>query len=192
MSTPTRSSTGQRASFDQIVRGVAVEFEWLLRADRQSLTSSEQRSLRLLRELMGDEACVSARDRRWIQRAREWAEAAESNAVQPLKLTTWAHNQRTRSGQSEVQLHLLSSLPGWDWAPSDSHWQRRFDATSLFVECEGREPRVRSLSAAERGLAHWVARQRRLVLTGRLPHLRLVAIRDGGPALRRLFGADLE
>lgn len=95
------------------------------------------------------------------------------------ELYSWLRRQRRReAGLSEWKWQLLDALHPRVWEPRQVDWERRLREYLRFVQERGAMPRVRSAERAERSLAHWMARQRRLLRDRRLPADRAALLRS--------------
>lgn len=94
-------------------------------------------------------------------------------------LYLWLRRQRRRETElSERQWQMLDALHPRVWEPRQVDWERRLRGYVQFVQERGAAPRARSTERAERSLAHWMARQRRLLRDGRLPVDRAALLRS--------------
>lgn len=98
--------------------------------------------------------------------------------AEELSLLSWLRSQRRREALLTVeQWHALDALDEAIWEPRDARWFARLRDLEAFVEMTGRSPRVRSTDRVERGLAHWISRQRSLLHKGELSASRVNALR---------------
>lgn len=94
-------------------------------------------------------------------------------------LYRWLRRQRRREAElSERQWQILDALHPRVWEPRQVDWERRLRGYVQFVQERGAAPRARSTERAERSLAHWMARQRRLLRDRRLPADRAALLRS--------------
>lgn len=94
-------------------------------------------------------------------------------------LYSWLRRQRRREAElSEWQWQLLDALHSRVWEPRQVDWERQLLEYVQFVQERGVAPRARSSERAERSLAHWMARQRRLFRDRRLPAERAALLRS--------------
>lgn len=94
-------------------------------------------------------------------------------------LYRWLRRQRRREAELiEWQWQLLDVLHPRVWEPRQADWERRHLEYVRFVQERGAPPRARSTELAERSLAHWMARQRRLLRDRRLPADRAALLRS--------------
>lgn len=100
-------------------------------------------------------------------------------SVWEADLYSWLRRQRRRESElSEWQWQLLDALHPRVWEPRQVDWERRLLEYVQFVQERGAAPRVRSAERAERRLAHWMARQRRLLRNRRLSAGRATLLRS--------------
>lgn len=76
--------------------------------------------------------------------------------------------QRLDASLTPERRRLLERLPGWDWDPRETQWERRAEELRRFVRAQSHLPRVRSDDPQESALAHWYSRQRVMRDEGRL------------------------
>lgn len=102
-----------------------------------------------------------------------------ATSAEELGLLSWLRSQRRREVLLTVeQWHALDSLDESIWEPRDARWFARLRDLETFVEETGRSPRVRSTDRVERGLAHWISRQRSLLRKRELSASRVDGLRN--------------
>jgi hypothetical protein len=133
-----------------------------------------------LRALITD-ATATRRQKMWARRALEAIRSSSedrrlltvTSAFQESRLVRWLRYQRViEESLSDFQAEVLESLPGWSWDPRQDAWDVRADQLERFLSDTGRWPSTRSTHRNERGLGHWVARQRRATQKGTIGYVR--------------------
>ena len=121
----------------------------------------------------------------WVNRARELHSFVNVQGRHPREnnraaggaipqseraLHEWVRDQRRPNThkRSTYQRLRLQLIPGFSWDPHKDAWQVQLKRYRAFVELHRRAPRARSADPAERALADWAARQRRLHRSKRL------------------------
>ena len=95
------------------------------------------------------------------------------------RLYRWLRRQRrSEAALTEWQWQLLDALHPRVWEPRQVDWEQRLDDYVQYVREAGARPRARSSAKGERSLAHWMARQRRLLRDRRLPAERAALLRS--------------
>ena len=108
-----------------------------------------------------------AREKRWPRENNKLPREAISN--EERQLVEWVRYQRrdaTRERHCEYQRERLEAIPGFSWDRDTDFWNQMFHDFAQFVGVNRRVPRQRSEDAAERQLATWAARQRKLLRKG--------------------------
>lgn len=140
-----------------------------VRMTTSSASASSTRWWLRFREL--DELCAK------LDRFPSHADFLTSSDDHSAGLEAWVWRQR-KAQLTDKQMNALASLPGYDWAPRETQWDRALARYERFVELNGVRPRFGSGDREERALADWYARQWRLLGRGKLAYRRVVSLRS--------------
>ena len=108
-----------------------------------------------------------ARENRWPRENNKLPREAISD--EERSLVEWVRYQRrdaTRERHCEYQRERLEAIPGFSWDRDTDFWNQMFHDFARFVGVNRRVPRQRSEDPAERQLATWATRQRKLLRKG--------------------------
>ncbi|MDZ7917242.1 MAG: helicase associated domain-containing protein [Rhodococcus sp. (in: high G+C Gram-positive bacteria)] len=88
----------------------------------------------------------------------------QSEVLDGFSLGQWVHHRRRdyKTGTLTAEkISALESLPGWDWDPFQSQWERGFSALTQFAEHSGHAQPPKSAVIGTYPLGEWVSTQRK-------------------------------